>query len=132
MSGNTWPLDDRLDVLQGTLNAFPGDPSNAMAMSVRVSPGEARKEIKRLEEDVERYKELARIGGAVKQARVMARMRKLLQDISNAPFKIRAIMRDNDLQIDDLDDPMQKLAFTVYTRLAAIASAAESILEGEE
>jgi hypothetical protein len=39
------------------------------------------------------------------------------------------IMRENQLVIDDLDNPMQKLAFTFYTNLVEITSASERLFE---
>ena len=40
------------------------------------------------------------------------------------------IMRKNKLKIDNLDDPMQKLAFTFYTDLCEIDREAQYVLEG--
>jgi hypothetical protein len=40
------------------------------------------------------------------------------------------IMRENNLVIDNLDDNMQKLAFTFYTDLCEIDRQAERVLEG--
>lgn len=44
----------------------------------------------------------------------------------------QAIMRKHGLKIDNLDDPMQKLAFTLYTMIAEQASEYRDALLGEE
>jgi hypothetical protein len=41
------------------------------------------------------------------------------------------IMRENHLVLDNLNDPMQKLAFTFYTNLVEIAQKSEGLFEGE-
>ena len=42
-----------------------------------------------------------------------------------------AIMRKNNLKIDDLNDPMQKLAFTFYSDLCEIAHKAEHLFKDD-
>ena len=44
------------------------------------------------------------------------------------PARMQAIMQENGLALDDLDDPMQKLAFTFYSELVGAASTAEAII----
>jgi len=44
------------------------------------------------------------------------------------PNAIR-IMRENGLKIDDLNDPMQKLAFTFYSNLCEIEQKARQLFE---
>jgi hypothetical protein len=44
---------------------------------------------------------------------------------------MQAIMRKHGLVIDNLDDPMQKLAFTLYTELVEISLQAEQALSQE-
>ena len=47
---------------------------------------------------------------------------------SEAPTRMQAIMRREGLKLDDLNDPMQKLAFTFYTELCERASKADELL----
>jgi hypothetical protein len=51
-----------------------------------------------------------------------------LQDV---PKDMQDIMRHNGLKIDNLEDPMQKLAFTFYCELVQIAEAARKFFEDE-
>jgi hypothetical protein len=53
----------------------------------------------------------------------------LIELAKGAAPKAREIMRKHDLSIDDLDDPMQKLAFTFYTDLCEVGDAAEAVEE---
>jgi hypothetical protein len=41
------------------------------------------------------------------------------------------IMHENRLVLDNLNDPMQKLAFTFYANLVEIAQKSEGLFEGE-
>lgn len=52
----------------------------------------------------------------------------VVRDVEAQPGEAQRIMRENGLVIDDLDDPMQKLAFTFYSDLAELASKAEAAL----
>lgn len=52
-----------------------------------------------------------------------------LQEVLDAPINIQVIMRNHGLAFTDLDDPMQKLAFTIYTDLVELALKAENLLE---
>lgn len=45
------------------------------------------------------------------------------------PNAMQEIMRKHNLKIDDLADPMQKLAFTFYTELCESAHEAQAILD---
>lgn len=53
----------------------------------------------------------------------------LLQRATDVPQAMQQIMKDNGLAIDDLGDPMQKLAFTFYTELVQQAELARRLLE---
>jgi len=55
-----------------------------------------------------------------------------LVKVKCAPDAIVEIMRDNRLVIDNHKQPMQKLAFTMYSRLVALASAAKALIGGED
>ena len=44
---------------------------------------------------------------------------------ASKPAEAAAIMRENNLKIDNHDDPYQKLAFTFYTMLAELAGEAD-------
>ena len=58
-------------------------------------------------------------------------LRDALEFALEAPEEIQKIMTDNSLVIDNLDDKMQKLAFTIYTKLVAVADKAERTLKGD-
>ncbi len=58
-------------------------------------------------------------------------IRDALEFALEAPSEIQKIMKDNNLVINDLDDKMQKLAFTIYTKLVAVADKAERTLKGD-
>ena len=60
------------------------------------------------------------------------RLREALRVALEAPFQIQQIMRDNDLALDDLDDKMQKLAFTIYTKMCAVSDTACRALETDD
>ncbi len=60
------------------------------------------------------------------------RLRDALEFALKAPKEIQKIMTDNSLVIDNLDDKMQKLAFTVYSKLVAVADKAERALKEDE
>ena len=47
---------------------------------------------------------------------------------ASKPAEAAAIMRENDIKIDDHDDPYQKLAFTFYTMLVELAYDAERVI----
>ena len=55
----------------------------------------------------------------------------VLRVATQKPAEMQEIMRINDLVITDLGDPMQKLAFTLYTNLVSLASSAERLLDDE-
>ncbi|KKN78986.1 hypothetical protein LCGC14_0344620 [marine sediment metagenome] len=59
-------------------------------------------------------------------------MQEALEFALEAPGEIQKIMTDNNLVIDDHDDKMQKFAFTIYTKLVAVADKAERALKGDE
>jgi hypothetical protein len=48
------------------------------------------------------------------------------------PQEIHEIMRREGLKIDNHDDPMQKLAFTIYTKLVSVVSGLEHALAAME
>jgi len=52
-----------------------------------------------------------------------------LEKVKNQPYQCQAMMRQNGFVIDNLDDRWQKLAFTLYTDIVGLSSAAEQILE---
>lgn len=52
----------------------------------------------------------------------------VVKDASKRQRQCLEIMRKNNLVLDNLDDPMQKLAFTFYTELVAIAMQADNAL----
>ena len=78
------------------------------------------KETKRIYEKREELKEALEI---------MQQLSKLVEEVINSPIEMQEIMRKNNLKIDNLDDSMQKLAFTFYTRIVSLSSKAEHILE---
>lgn len=57
---------------------------------------------------------------------------RLLEDLTEAPFRMQDIMRQHNLCLNDLDDPMQKLAFTLYTELVEHSQRAEWILGDDD
>lgn len=52
----------------------------------------------------------------------------LLRAFIEKPKHILSIMEKNDIKIDNLDDKMQKFAFTVYSELIEIASKSEQAI----
>jgi hypothetical protein len=54
--------------------------------------------------------------------------REALEFALEAPGEIQKIMGHHNLRITDLDDPMQKLAFTIYTKLVAVSDRANRAL----
>ena len=65
-------------------------------------------------------------------ARLIAAAPEMYDEMNRAflqPARAQELMRQNDLKIDDLDDPMQKLAFTFYSMLVEAAHRAETIIE---
>lgn len=57
----------------------------------------------------------------------------LLGDIIESPSHMVGIMEREGLRIDNLEDPMQKLAMTLYTRLVVLSVRAQEITrEGQE
>jgi len=56
-------------------------------------------------------------------------MKEVCKNVMARPEKAQEIMRKNKLAIDDLDDPMQKLAFTFYSMMVGSAAEAERVLE---
>jgi hypothetical protein len=67
-----------------------------------------------------------------KLARKLAAAPDMYDEMNRAslqPARAQELMRQNGLKIDDLDDPMQKLAFTFYSMLVEAAHRAETIIE---
>ena len=62
----------------------------------------------------------------------LANLREVCQRCVDSPAVMCAIMDRERITIDNHGDPMQKMAFTLYTRLAVLAQAAESALEGKD
>lgn len=52
-----------------------------------------------------------------------------LESFVQEPEAMQEIMRQHNLKIDNLDDPMQKLAFTFYSKIVAIAEHARAAVE---
>ena len=52
-----------------------------------------------------------------------------LESFIQEPEAMQEIMRQHNLKIDNLDDPMQKLAFTFYFKIVAIAEHARAAVE---
>lgn len=59
------------------------------------------------------------------------KMEPFIRSLTTRPDKMVRIMRENGIVIDDLDDKMQKMVFTLYTELVAIMNEAKGILEEE-
>jgi hypothetical protein len=59
------------------------------------------------------------------------RLRDFIAPLIEKPKEMQALMRKHGLKIDDLDNPMQKLAFTLYTELCEIAHNADALAGGE-
>ena len=53
----------------------------------------------------------------------------LLEDISTQSKRWLEIMEKHNIKIDSLDDKMQKLVFTFYSRMVHFGNRARSILE---
>ena len=53
----------------------------------------------------------------------------LLEDIARAPSKITNIMERESLQINDLEDPMQKLVMTLYSTIVTLSVRARGIID---
>ena len=58
-----------------------------------------------------------------------AEAERILKRAVLVPGEMREIMIRHDIVIDDLDDKMQKFAFTLYTELCSLGSDAEAALE---
>jgi len=56
----------------------------------------------------------------------------LLQDIIKRPKEIVEIMKKHNIIIDNLNNKMQKYAFTLYTDLVEYSSRAENLLKEAE
>ena len=61
-----------------------------------------------------------------------ADIRKWLENVAQKPQEMAEMMRRNNLVIRDHDDPMQKLAFTLYTEIVVQAASARELLDEEE
>jgi len=59
----------------------------------------------------------------------IATVKKFLEVVKNQIEKDKEMLRKNGFVIDNLDDRWQKLAFTLYTDIAALSCEAEQILE---
>jgi arginine/lysine/ornithine decarboxylase len=60
---------------------------------------------------------------------LIAVMTQALFEFSRKPKDIQAIMRKHGIVIDNLDDKMQKFAFTLYTDIVEIAHQSAMLLE---
>lgn len=63
--------------------------------------------------------------------RLREQNRELLEALKKAaarPLEVRAIMESNDLKIDNLADPYQKLALTFYTIIVETATESEDLI----
>lgn len=58
-------------------------------------------------------------------------LKALSVDVSNSPGDMQEIMRKNNIVIDNHGDPMQKLAFTFYSRIVSLAKKARELIEEE-
>lgn len=57
--------------------------------------------------------------------------KELLEALKKAaarPLEVRKIMESNDLKIDNLQDPYQKLALTLYTIIVETATESEDLI----
>ena len=61
-----------------------------------------------------------------------ADIREWLEHAAQKPQEIQEMMRRNNVVIRDHDDPMQKLAFTLYSEIVAQAVRARELLDEEE
>jgi hypothetical protein len=61
-----------------------------------------------------------------------AALRAALAQVEEAPSAMVEMMRRNNLVLENLDDPMTKLAFTLYSEMLELADAAKSALQAEE
>ena len=59
-------------------------------------------------------------------------IREWLEQAAQKPQEMVEMMRRNDLVIRDHDDPMQKLAFTLYSEIVGQAVRARELLDNEE
>lgn len=59
----------------------------------------------------------------------VGQLRAVLEAVANAPSVVQEMMRRNGLKIDNLDEPMQKLAFSLYTDLVSLAAVAQAALD---
>jgi len=53
----------------------------------------------------------------------------LLKDISTQSMRWLEVIEKHDIKIDNLDDKMQKLLFTFYSRMVHFGNRAKSILD---
>ena len=61
--------------------------------------------------------------------RLFENMKFILNPIKRRPEEIREIMNKNNIIIDDLEDIMQKFAFTLYSDIAMYSEQANELLE---
>lgn len=59
------------------------------------------------------------------------KLEEVLEKVVQRPVECQEIMRKNDLKIDNLEDKMQKLAFTFYTDLVDLSQQAEQALKDD-
>jgi hypothetical protein len=60
------------------------------------------------------------------------RLREALEKSLIKPETMQNVMRENNIAINDLKDPMQKLAFTLYTELVELKDIAQAALKQTE
>jgi hypothetical protein len=72
--------------------------------------------------------------GAVEYIRsdLLVQLKEAANEAIKKPFEIQAIMRREGIKIDNLDDPMQKFAFSVYSELAQVALSLEQAIASLE
>lgn len=61
-----------------------------------------------------------------------ADIRECLEQAARKPQEMMELMRRNNMVIRDHDDPMQKLAFTLYSEIVEQAVRARELLDEEE
>lgn len=59
-------------------------------------------------------------------------VKQFLECVKGHPSKMQDLMRRHGYVIDNLDDPWQKLAFTLYTEIVELSSQARDLLESLE
>lgn len=59
-------------------------------------------------------------------------MEEVLERARKAPFEAQNIMREHGFKFDNLDDPMQKWAFTFYTMLCELSEGVRQLKEEAE